>query len=122
MHTLVKLLLVGCLFSTAGCDEDVVFEKVTILGPDFEVVTVLESQAELEAFGKVWRGMVPSEEVPFSLAALDSIYKLDLRTSNGNIRGRWLYHPSGYIARLHKTLSPSYKVGNIESFNEAISI
>ncbi|MEW8645101.1 MAG: hypothetical protein AB2563_03305 [Candidatus Thiodiazotropha endolucinida] len=118
----MKFLLLISLFVLSACTERVKIDEVKVFNPKFEVIKVLSSKAATEAFEGLWYELKPVEELPFESALNEGLYKIDIVSPNKRARGRWLYHSSGFVVRLGKTLKPRYQVKDVAKFNERIGI
>ncbi|MEX0701292.1 MAG: hypothetical protein WD069_04280 [Planctomycetales bacterium] len=89
---------------------------VTVRDANFEVVKTLSS-AEIAEFDRHWAQRV---EIDVSgIEANSPHYKLDL-ICGGDRGGRWIYHTSGHVTLLSKTVQPAYELADPQSFNRLI--
>lgn len=118
----MKYIFIFLSVLSVSCSKEVEVTKVTIYSPEFQLVRVLESEIELDRFESLIYGFTPTTELPFASATSSELYKIDIESTNDRFSGRWLYHESGNLARLGKTLKPSYKVNNVQEFENVTGI
>jgi hypothetical protein len=95
---------------------------VIVWSPKFEIISTLESSAELEEFERQVYALVPEKNLSFSSSLESDLYKIDIESTSKKLSGRWLYHKDGYLLRLSKNLKPRYKVNNVQEFENVAGI
>ena len=122
MASRMKHIFLIFVFLLVSCSKEANVTKVTVYSPDFKLIKVVESEVELERFESLIYGLTPVTELSFSSTTNPRLYKIDIESSYEQFSGRWLYHKSGSLARLGKTLKPRYKVGNVQEFENVTGI
>lgn len=108
------LLTLSCCF-LVGCCEGTSIKSVTVRNASFDVVKELSS-TEVREFERFWNQK--TEVVPFQVRPDNRHFKLDI--GSGPKSERWIYHVTGHVWLLTKTVSPVYKIAEVERFNQIV--
>jgi len=114
----MRIAIVVLAFVVACVQMPHVVDRVTVRGPNFEVVRTIDDPASLTRFAELWRtrqktkaGPTESSEYPF---------KLDIAANYDS--GRWLYHPDGFTKVLSATSGNVYLVDDVAAFNAVLGL
>jgi hypothetical protein len=115
------LALFGILLLLQGCLVPANFESVIVLDSESNRIKTLnrEEVAEFEAQWYKFKGV---EKLPASLSSSDILYKFDIVAEEERFSGRWLYYPSGYVAKLNKSLKPAFAIEDQNEFSKTLGI
>ena len=113
-------LLIALFLLLCGCYMPAKFSSVTILDAEFNQIRTL-SKEETESFEAQWYEFKSVKQLPASLTS-QGHYKIDIVAEDERFTGRWLYYPSGYIAKLNKALKPAFIVEHPNDFVKSLGI
>jgi len=89
---------------------------VTVFSAADQFTRTLTAKVDLSQFHQLWSKKIKQELPP----NIDWTYSIRISTENKS--ALWLYHPSGWVKVLSKTVVPVYKLGTPEDFNHLLGI
>lgn len=116
-----KILLIGIVLIFQGCLGFPKISSITLFDKDFNQVRTLNRE-EISSFANQWNKLKIIKRLPSEVSLRTNHYKIDILTKDETLSRRWIYYPSGYMAKLNKKLKPAFVVEKPDEFSAILGI